>query len=98
MASPWMWPVVIISMVPQFKITPIEIEFIISNHCDCYSTPSSFLSFASFSISEGEPQISAFLVVFHIRVVGGLFPDFPRHLCGGSEDWEMWCAVRLPGE
>jgi len=88
MASSCTWPVVVISMVLQFKISLIEIIFIISNHCYCSSSPSSFLSFPSFSVSEGGSQISTFLVVFHVRVVGGLFPGFPGQLCGGPKDWE----------
>lgn len=89
--------IVIVSIAPQFKISLIEIKFIISNHYYCYSTASSFLSFASFLVSEGDPPISTSLVVFHGSVVGGLFPGFPRQLCGGSEDWEKWCAIGLPG-
>lgn len=57
----------------------------------------SFLAFASFTINEKESHISTFLVVFHFRVVGGLSPCFPWQLCEGSEDWEQWGAIGLPG-
>lgn len=69
MAVAWMWPVVIVTMVPHLRISLTEIKPIIPNNFYCYSMLSSFIPFASFSNSKRDSQISTLLVVFHVRVL-----------------------------
>lgn len=69
MAVVWMWPVVIVTMVPHLRISLTEIKPIIPNNFYCYSMLSSFIPFASFSNSKRDSQISTLLVVFHVRVL-----------------------------